>query len=112
MHDLGHGMMPAMIVRISRGSFEPARYSEIAERLRDSGTTLIPAIRKLGGLLSYHAAIDRVSSTMVNVSTWETLEAAQQMGSLEEMLTLAGEFEALGVRFERPIVNYDTLWSI
>ena len=101
-----------MIVRISRGSFEPARFSEIEQRLRDSGATLVPAIRKLGGLLSYHAAIDRVSSTMVNVSTWETLEAAQQMGSLKEMLALAGEFEALGVKFERPIINYDTLWTL
>jgi len=28
------------------------------------------------------------------------------------MLALAQEFTAIGVRFERPILNFDTLWQI
>ena len=49
---------------------------------------------------------------MVNVSVWESLEAANQMATLPEMLALAGEFIELGVEFERPIVNYASLWEM
>jgi quinol monooxygenase YgiN len=101
-----------MIVRISRGSFEASRYADIEKRLRDSGQSLIPAIQKLPGMIKYYVGIDRESSTMVNVSIWENLEAAQQMASLKEMLALAGEFQSVGVTFERPIVNYETLWTL
>ena len=101
-----------MVVRISRGSFEASRYADIERRLRDSSQSLIPAIRKLPGMINYYVGIDRESSTMVNVSIWENLEAAQQMGSLKEMLALAGEFQSVGVQFERPIINYETLWTL
>jgi len=101
-----------MIVRISRGSFEPSSAQVIAERLRRSADTLIPAVRRLDGLLAYHAGIDSAAGTMVNVSTWRDLDAARQMDGLAEMQALAKEFLALGVQFERPIINYETLWSI
>jgi hypothetical protein len=48
---------------------------------------------------------------MHNVSLWETAEDANQMASFQPMLDLAGEFVALGVRFQRPILNFETLWS-
>jgi hypothetical protein len=32
------------------------------------------------------------------------------MATFAPMLELAKEFTALGVRFERPILNFDTLW--
>jgi hypothetical protein len=101
-----------MIVRISRGRFEPAAYAEIERRLRESATSLIPAIRKLPGVLPYYAGIDRDSSTMINVSTWRSLDDARQMDSLEEMRALSREFQTKGVEFDRPITNYDTLWNI
>ena len=34
------------------------------------------------------------------------------MQTLAPMLALAEEFTREGVRFERPIINYDTLWQI
>ncbi|WP_158290292.1 hypothetical protein [Ramlibacter sp. WS9] len=46
------------------------------------------------------------------MSVWDTLEHAQGMGSLPEMATLAKDFIALGVEFERPIVNYPLLWQL
>jgi hypothetical protein len=49
---------------------------------------------------------------MVNVSVWDSLEHAQAMTTLAAMGALAKEFIALGVEFERPIVNYPTLWHI
>ena len=98
-------------VRISRGQFDPAQFDEIDRLLRESGETLIPAIRRLAGNLHYYAGIDRASGTMVNVSVWETLEHAQQMAGLAEMAAQAAIFRDKGVRFE-PIVNYETVWGM
>jgi quinol monooxygenase YgiN len=101
-----------MIVRISKGSYPASRHAEFTARMVDAGKTLIPAIRKLPGCLSYFAATDENSSTMVNVSVWDTLEHAQAMASLPEMVALGKEFIALGAEFERPIVNYPALWHL
>jgi quinol monooxygenase YgiN len=80
--------------------------------MAEAGKTLIPAIQRLPGCLSYFAATDETSSTMVNVSVWDTEEHAQAMASLPEMGALAKQFIALGAEFERPIVNYKSLWQV
>lgn len=100
------------VVRISRGSFDPKLYETVKERLTASQQPLIPAIRQLRGLLHYYAGVDAASSTMINVSVWATLADAQQMDTLAPMLALAKEFTAMGVKFERPIINYETVWEI
>ena len=100
------------VVRISRGSFPPEKYEAIRTRLDAAQKSLVPAIRQLSGCLHYFAAIDRESSSMVNVSVWQSLAEAQQMQTLAPMLALAEEFSREGVRFERPILNYQTLWVI
>ena len=103
---------PTPIVRISRGSFAPEKYEAVKARLGAAQQSLVPAIRRLAGCLHYFAAIDRESNSMVNVSVWRSLADAQQMQTLGPMLALAEEFAREGVRFERPIVNYETLWEI
>ena len=103
---------PGRIVRISRGSFAPEKYADVERRLAASQESLIPAIRKLAGCLHYYAAIDRHSSTLVNVSVWRSLADAQQMQTLAPMLALAEAFTRDGVRFERPVINYESLWQI
>ena len=100
-----------MVIRISRGKFPPDRFEDIAARLRRSGDVLIPSIRQLPGVLDYYAAIDQTSATMVNVSVWDNLSHAQQMSTFGPMLALAQEFQAAGVEFERPIINYDSVWN-
>lgn len=100
------------VVRISKGSFQPEKYEEVRARLDAAKEKLVPAIRALHGCLYYWAAIDQVSSTMVNVSLWETLADARQMDTLEPMKQLAGEFIGIGVAFERPITNSQMLWEI
>jgi quinol monooxygenase YgiN len=100
------------VVRISRGAFPPEKYADIERRLEASQKTLVPAIRRLAGCLHYYAAIDRASSSMVNVSVWRSLVEAQQMQALAPMLALAEEFTREGVRFERPVINYQTLWEV
>ena len=103
---------PASVVRLSRGAFPPERYDAVRARLAAAQATLVPAIRALPGCLHYYAAIDRDSGSMVNVSVWRSLADAQQMQTLAPMLALAEEFAREGVVFERPIVNYETLWAI
>lgn len=100
------------VVRISRGSFPADKFDVVAARLDASQASLVPAIKRLDGLIGYWAGADQASCTMVNVSTWETMAHAEQMASLPEMLALAGEFVELGVEFERPIVNYSSLWEL
>ena len=73
--------------------------------------TLEPAIRKLHGLIYYHAGIDRETSTVVNMSVWADLEAAKQMETLAPMRAQRPILEKAGVSFEK-IANYERLWSI
>lgn len=101
-----------MFVRISKGRYPSASHAEFTARMAKAGDVLIPAIRRLPGCLGYWAATDEASSTMINVSLWDTLEHAQAMSTLPEMAALATEFVALGAEFERPIVNYQALWQL
>ena len=59
-----------------------------------------------------YTAIDATSGTIVYISFWDDPEAAEQLGSLPEMQATGAELVRLGVQFERPVVNYETLWSI
>lgn len=99
------------IVRISRGRFAPEMYEQIKRLIEDSAVPLVPALRKLHGLLYYHAAVDQDTSTVVNVSIWEDLAAAKQMDTLQEMLAQRPILEGAGVTFDR-IANYEPLWKI
>ena len=66
----------------------------------------------MNGNLGYYVGIDHTNNAMHNVSLWENLANANQMATFVPMLELAAEFTALGVRFERPILNFVTLWQI
>jgi hypothetical protein len=101
-----------MFLRISKGSYKAELHSLVSRRLAESAIALVPAINALPGCLSYYAGADPITNSMVNVSTWDTLEHAQAMGSLVSMGELAKEFIAMGVEFERPIVNYPVAWNI
>ena len=100
-----------MIVRLSRARFDPASYDECLRILSDTDLALRSALARLPGLLGYHVALDRDSSTMVNVSLWDTDEHARVMATLPEMLAWRRAFEPLGAVFD-PIVNYPALWSV
>ena len=81
-------------------------------KLAQSRERLEPGVRAMRGNLGYFAGIDRVNNAMHNVSLWESVEHANQMASFQPMLDLATEFTAHGVRFQRPILNLATLWSL
>jgi hypothetical protein len=100
-----------VVVRVSRGNFDPMSFAEVEQMTRATGVYLIPAIKKLAGLLSYYAGVSPDGS-MVHVSVWDSEEHAQQMSALPEMIVDArAAADAVGVAFV-PIVNYPTSWHI
>ncbi len=99
------------VVRVSRGSFDPARFAEVHATTIATSRYLIPAISKLPGLIRYYAAASPDGS-MVHVSIWESDEHAQQMSRLKEMIVDArDDAEKAGVTFI-PIVNYPIDWAV
>ncbi len=103
--------MTEPIVRISQGFFEPKQCDAVAARLQEGRSRLEPALRALPGPIHYYVSLDPVSNSMVNVSIWRSLEAAEQMNTLREMLSQRDVFVALGVKFQ-PIRNYAGIWSV
>jgi hypothetical protein len=43
------------VVRVSHANFDPARFDEVQAMTAATGRYLIPAIKKLSGLISYYA---------------------------------------------------------
>jgi hypothetical protein len=102
---------PTAVVRVSRGNFDPARFAEVQEMTVATSRYLIPAIKKLPGLISYYAGASPGGSA-VHVSVWESDQHAQQMSRLKEMIIDARQdAERAGVTFS-PIVNYPVDWTI
>ena len=99
------------VIRVSRGRFDPSRHAEVDAMIRATGEYLVPAIRRLEGLIDYYAATSPDGVT-TQVSVWKSAAAADQMSRLPEMRDRArGEAEALGVSFE-PIANLPIAWTI
>ena len=102
---------PTAVIRVSRGTFDPARVPEVQEMNVATGRYLAPAIEKLPGLISYYAGASAEGS-IVHVSIWESDEHARQLNSLKEMIVDARrDGAAAGVTFT-PIVNYPIDWII
>lgn len=99
------------IVRISKGHFTSVQYDEVRRLIEASAQPLVPALKQLRGLLYYHAAVDPLTNTVVNVSIWTDLDAAKQMDTLAPMLAQRPFLEQVGVQFDR-IANYEPLWAI
>jgi quinol monooxygenase YgiN len=102
---------PTAVVRVSRANFDPARFPEVQEMTVATSRYLIPAIKKLPGLISYYVGTSPDGSA-VHVSVWESDEHAQQMSRLKEMIVDARQdAEKAGATFT-PIVNYPIDWTI
>ena len=99
------------VVRVSRGTFDPARFAQVQAMTIATGRYLVPAISRLPGLISYYAGASPDGS-MIHVSIWDSDEHANQMGRLKEMIVDArNDAEKAGVSFI-PIVNYPVDWVI
>ena len=105
-------MAAAPVIRISLGAFDAQKAAVVEAKLIESKAALETGIRAMRGNLGYYAGIDRKNNAMSNVSLWESIETAEQMATFQPMIDLAGAFIALGVRFQRPILNCATVWQI
>ena len=101
----------AAVVRVSRATFDPSRFAEVDAMNKKTSEYLIPAIKRLPGLIHFYSGVSPEGSA-VQVSVWDTHEHATQLDHLREMTVDArGEAEAVGVVFT-PIVNYPVGWTI
>lgn len=99
------------VIRVSSGTFDPARFAEVEEMNRATGRYLIPAVQSLPGLISMYTGVSPAGS-ISQISVWDTEEHAKQLNTLKEMAVIArGEAEAAGVNF-LPIVHYPAGWTI
>jgi hypothetical protein len=100
------------VVRVSILRFPPAKFTEMRQMMEEAESLLRPGIEAMAGLIAYYAGADEATSSMTNVSVWTTLAQARQLDSCQPMLDLGKEFVAMGATFERPIMNYETLWQL
>jgi hypothetical protein len=104
--------MKAPVIRISIGKFDADKATVVEKNWQESKARLESGIHAMRGNIAYYVGIDWANNAMHNVSIWESVADANQMATFAPMLALAAEFAALGVRFERPILNCDTLWQL
>ncbi len=101
------------VVRVSRASFDPSRFAEVDAASKKTAMYIIPAIRRLSGLLHFYAGVSPKGS-IVQVSVWDTDEHAAQLDRLKEMVVDGRrDMEAVGATFT-PIFNHpiDSTWTV
>lgn len=100
------------VVRVSILRCPPERFAELRQMMMDADAVLRPGIEAMPGLLAFYVGADEATSSLSNVSLWTSVEAARQLDTFQPMLELGKPFIAKGAVFERPIMNYATLWQL
>ena len=100
------------VVRVSILRCPPTQFVEMRQMMKESESVLRSGIEAMSGLITYYAGADEATSSMTNVSVWTTLAHARQLDSFQPMVDLGKGFAARGATFERPIMNYETLWQL
>jgi hypothetical protein len=100
------------VVRVSIIRCAPDRFAEIRQMMIETEAVLRPGIESMRGLLEFYSGADETTSSLTNVSIWVDLDTAKQLDHFQPMLDLGKEFVAKGATFERPIMNYMTLWQL
>jgi hypothetical protein len=100
------------VVRVSIIRCAPDRFSELRRMMIEADPVLRPGIEAMPGLLTFYAGADEATSSLSNVSIWSTLANAKQLDTFQPMLELGKAFVARGATFERPMMNYSTLWQL
>jgi hypothetical protein len=106
----GQCMKP--VVRVSILRCPPERFAELRQMAIEADPILRPGIEAMAGLLDFYFGADESTSSLTNVSLWTSLEAAKQLDTFQPMLDLGKPFAEKGATFERPIMNYATLWQL
>lgn len=100
------------VVRVSILRCRPEHFAELRRMSAEADPILRPGIEAMPGLLAFYFGADEETSSLANVSLWTSVEAAQQLDTFQPMLDLGKPFIAKGATFERPIMNYGTLWQL
>ena len=100
------------VVRVSILRMTAELFPRLKEEMAVAQAVLEPGIRAMSGCLDFFAGADAATTSLTNVSIWRTLDDARQLDSFEPMLELGRKYVAMGVTFERPIMNYATLWRL
>ncbi len=102
--------MSGPVVRVSILRCEAAQFARMQQLMTEAEPLLRPGIEVMPGLLAYYAGADEAMHSLTNTSVWDTLEHARQLDHFQSMLDSGKRFAAEGATFERPIMNYATLW--
>ena len=102
--------MSDRVVRISVLRCDAPKFALLRRMMLEAEAALRPGIEAMPGLLAFYAGADEATSSLINVSVWDTLEHARQLDSFQPMLDAGKRFVAEGARFERPIMNHASLW--
>ncbi|WP_298110619.1 hypothetical protein [Bradyrhizobium sp.] len=100
------------IVRVSILRCPPDRFAEMRKMMIDDEKVLRPGIESMPGLLAFYVGADETTSSLSNVSLWADLDGAKQLDRFQPMLDAGKPYVAKGATFERPIMNYVTLWQV
>ena len=100
------------VVRCSILRCPPDRFGEMQQMMVELEKVLRPGIESMPGLIAFYVGADETTSSLSNVSLWVDLDAAKQLDRFQPMLDSGKPFVAKGATFERPIMNYTTLWQL
>lgn len=107
----GMQTMSNVTVRVSVLRCDVEQFEHFRTMMAEAEALLRPGIEAMPGLLAYYAGADKATSSLTNTSVWASLVDAQQMDGFAPMQALGKRFAAEGARFDRPIMNYATLWQ-
>lgn len=100
------------VVRVSILRSAPERFDELRQMMTAADAILRPGIEAMPGLLAFYTGADEATSSLSNVSVWTTLDRAKQLDRFQPMLDLGRAFVEKGAVFERPVMNYTSLWQL
>jgi hypothetical protein len=104
--------MQQPVVRVSIVRCAPEKFAEFQQMMIDVDSVLRPGIEAMPGLISFYVGADEATSSLSQVSVWKTLDDAKQLDTFQPMLDSGKTFAQKGATFERPIMNYLTLWQL
>jgi len=67
---------PPMVIRVSILRCKPDKFQRCRQMMTDAEAVLAPGIQKMSGSIAYFAGADEATSSLSNVSVWDTLENA------------------------------------
>ena len=100
------------VVRVSIIRCAPDKFAELRRMMIEVEKVLRPGIEAMRGFISFYAGADEATSSLTNVSLWVDLDSAKQLDHFQPMLDAGKQFVAKGAAFERPVMNYMTLWQL